>query len=126
MEKHIMSSELEADNTKTFTSELNRDEIIISIIKEIEGSSREISLRMSYDNRKVFVENVWVTELLLDGQQVDVPAHTYAEQIAVTTTDFTAIARYSADLIHSKGMVQDLRACLKIQPDLTIGIGLHI
>jgi len=121
-----MSSELEADNTKTFTSELNRDEIIISIIKEIEGSSREISLRMSYDNRKVFVENVWVTELLLDGQQVDVPAHTYAEQIAVTTTDFTAIARYSADLIHSKGMVQDLRACLKIQPDLTIGIGLHI
>ena len=40
------------------------NEITISIIKEIDGTSRNISIRMSYDNRPGFVQNVWLAELL--------------------------------------------------------------
>ena len=52
-------------------------EMIIAVNKDISGISREISFKMSYDNRKGFVENVWVTELLIDGKQISVTTHTY-------------------------------------------------
>ena len=88
------------------------NEITISIIKEIDGTSRNISIRMSYDNRPGFVQNVWLAELLLDGQQVDVTVHSYPEEIATPIEDSTAIVRAQADIINSKQMVSELTSFL--------------
>jgi hypothetical protein len=87
-------------------------ELTISINKEFDGTSREISIKMSYDNRKGSVENVWVTELLIDGKQVDVPMHTYAELVAASTTDYTAIARDFVNITRSENTVHDLTTFL--------------
>lgn len=87
---------------------ISPDEITISIKKEIDGKERDISLLITYDNRKGFVRNVWVTELLLDGNPVDVLAHSYAEEIAEPTTDSTAITRSHNDIIHSNDTARDL------------------
>jgi hypothetical protein len=84
------------------TIENNVDEPITeNVVVSVNKDGREISLLIIHDNRDGFIQNRWITELLIDRQQVNVPEHTYAEQLVDPTTDSTAIARYSADITHS-------------------------
>jgi hypothetical protein len=88
------------------------EEITIAINKDIGGTLRDISIKMSYDNRPGFVQNTWLAELLLDGRQVEVPVHSYPEEIATPNEDSIAIVRAQADIINSKQMVSDLTGFL--------------
>jgi phage/plasmid-associated DNA primase len=89
-----------------------KNELKLSINREIEGISHEISLKMTYDNRKGFVENVWVNELLIDGKQISVPVHTYDEHIIESTKDYTAVARDFVNITRSEKIAHDLTTFL--------------
>ena len=51
---------------------------------------------------------------------------TAAERDAIATNGMCSVLDEVGMLKNPDGLTYLLRACLKIQPDLTIGIGLHI